>query len=269
MQKLEVYQSLWAMERRAPDGVELSLEQKFQMVAEAGYDGMAIDLADSDIATMRACKPLFRAHGLGCSVTAFPRSVEDLAPVIELAHECGGRFITLNGRVFPFTPEEGAGHVRGWLALGAEAGIPVYIETHRLTLTTDLLYTLQLMDLVPEMELVADLSHFVVAREFPFPVDAFHHQMMDRVLRRSVAFQGRVASREQAQVQLDFPRQQGWVEQFFAWWCDESVTLSQTTAACSKEESNSSHHSRPHRPHPNTHAHIHIHINININRGCT
>lgn len=217
-QQLEVFQSLWAMERRRPDKLEWSLEEKFDMVAAAGYDGIAIDLASTDIPAMRQCVPLFQRTGLKSSVTAFPASVEDLKPVIELAHECSASLITINGQVFPFSPEEGAEHIRGWLALGRDADIPCYVETHRLTLTTDMLYTLQLLDLVPEMEMIADVSHFVVAREFPQPVDEQHENWMDKVLRRCAGFQGRVASREQVQVQLDFPQQQYWVEKFFAWW---------------------------------------------------
>ncbi len=35
-QKLEVCQSIWAMEQRRPDGFEWSMEEKFRKVAEAG-----------------------------------------------------------------------------------------------------------------------------------------------------------------------------------------------------------------------------------------
>jgi hypothetical protein len=218
MPKLEIFQSLWAMERRRPDGEEWCLEEKFRMIAAAGYDGACIDLGSGDFSTATKSKPLFAAHGLRCSINAFPDSVEGLKPVIEMAHDFNAVAVVVNGRVFPYTPEEGADAVRGWLALGAEADIPVHVETHRLTLTNDLLYTLQLMDLVPEMELVADVSHFVVEREMPHPVDGMWGEMMNRILSRSVSFQGRVAGREQVQLQIGFPQHQGWVDTFFGWW---------------------------------------------------
>ena len=44
MPSLDVYQSLWAMELRRPDGVERSHEEAFEMTAAAGYAGMALDL---------------------------------------------------------------------------------------------------------------------------------------------------------------------------------------------------------------------------------
>ena len=41
---------------------------------------------------------------------------------------------------------------------------------------------------------------------------------MHRILERSDCFQGRIANREQVQVQIDFPQHREWVEQFKAWW---------------------------------------------------
>jgi hypothetical protein len=118
------------------------------------------------------------------------------------------------------TVAEGADIVQRWLDMGEKAGMPITIETHRDCITTDLLYTLQLMDAVPEMRLCADLSHFVVAREFTWPIPTRDETWIQQVLDRAVAFQGRVASREQVQVQLDFPQQQGWVGKFRQWWED-------------------------------------------------
>ena len=218
MQKLEVFQSIWATERRAPDGVELPLAEKFQSVAEAGYDGLSIDMAANDIPTVEQARPLFREYGLGCLVVAFPKTVEDLKPVYEMAAELEARFVAINAVTFPFTPEEGATFVTGALDLARSMGVEAHFETHRYTLTTDMLYTIQLMELVPEMELVCDLSHFVVSREFTLPPDDFHAEQMDKVLRRCVGLQGRIATREQAQIQPAFERHQPWVNQFWAWW---------------------------------------------------
>ncbi len=50
MQKLLVYQSMWAMERRRPDGAEWSLEEKLEMIREAGFDGAGVRFFDFDYA---------------------------------------------------------------------------------------------------------------------------------------------------------------------------------------------------------------------------
>ena len=42
--------------------------------------------------------------------------------------------------------------------------------------------------------------------------------MISRILDRADSFQGRVASRQQIQLQLDFPQHQKWVDLFKGWW---------------------------------------------------
>jgi hypothetical protein len=81
-----------------------------------------------------------------------------------------------------------------------------------------MLYTLQLMDAVPEMALCADLSHFVVGRELKWPITSETQSQIESLLDRSAAFQGRVASREQIQLQISFPHHQEWFDQFADWW---------------------------------------------------
>ena len=68
------------------------------------------------------------------------------------------------------------------------------------------------------MRLSADLSHYVVDREMPCPPNGFLQQLVTRVLERSESFQGRVASRSQIQIPLDFAQNQKWVQLFKAWW---------------------------------------------------
>ena len=218
MQKLEVFQSLWAMERRQPDGVELSLPEIFEKVAGGGYDGIGIDTGTNDEATVNAARPLFAEYGLASLVTAFPDSVDAMRRVLDMAASVDARLVCVNAKVFPFTPAEGAEFVNHCLELGHDYDIPVYFDTHRLTLTTDLLYTLQLIELVPELELVCDLSHYVVARELPEPIDVFWQGLIEQILDRGAGFQGRVATREQAQVPIHWPQHQYWYELFCQWW---------------------------------------------------
>jgi hypothetical protein len=96
----------------------------------------------------------------------------------------------------------------------------VLFETHRDCTLNDLYYTLQLMDEVPEMRLCADLSHYVIDREMRLPLSDRDGGFMHRILKRSDCFQGRIANREQIQIQINFPQHQPWVQQFRSWWSD-------------------------------------------------
>ena len=42
--------------------------------------------------------------------------------------------------------------------------------------------------------------------------------LISRILARADSFQGRVASRQQIQLQLDFPQHRKWVDLFRGWW---------------------------------------------------
>jgi hypothetical protein len=88
MQKLEIYQSLWAMELRQPGRPERSMEENFAMVADAGYQGLCIDPAVHEIDDFLALKPLYREYGLKCMVNAFPATVEELPPPLKNCRRC-------------------------------------------------------------------------------------------------------------------------------------------------------------------------------------
>ena len=170
------------------------------MIAQAGFQGAAIDLGASDMATARETLPLFQRHGLGCLINAFPTTLDGLGPVLEMAKDFDAACVNIIGQVMPFTVPEAADVVRRWMDDAAEADVPIQFETHRNCITNDLFFTLQLMDAVPDMPICADLSHYVVDREFNYPLSEGDQALISRILDRADSFQGRVASREQIQV---------------------------------------------------------------------
>jgi hypothetical protein len=118
----------------------------------------------------------------------------------------------------PVKLEEMIPVIRQWLAMSAEEGMPIQFETHRNCITNDLFTMLQLIEHIPEMRLSADLSHYVVDREMMQPITDEYHAMMRTILAQSDSFQGRVATRNQVQVALDFPQNKIWVDTFRDWW---------------------------------------------------
>jgi hypothetical protein len=216
--RLLVYQALWAMDGMSVPS--LSLREKFDRVKAAGFDGVGIDLGALTLDEARDTIPEFRRTGLRGGLTAFPQSVEDLRPALALARQIRAPFVVVIGQEMPLRLDAMAASIRGWLALAAEQEMPIQFETHRNCITNDLYTTVQLLDAIPEMRLSADLSHYVVAREMPCPVTPWLQQLVTRVLQRSDSFQGRIASRSQIQIALDFAQSQKWIALFKQWWLE-------------------------------------------------
>jgi len=218
MRQLKTYTSLWAMQPHDQTGIKLPYDQVCEMVAGAGYDGMAIDLGAGDVAQAYEVQPIMKAAGLTPLIVAFPKSIEEFRDTLQMAREFGSPFVDLIGQVMPLTVEGMIPVVRQWIEMAAEENMPIQFEAHRNCITNDLYSTLCLLDAVPEMRMCADLSHYVVDREFKLPMSDRDMGLISRILERSDSFQGRVASRQQIQLQLDFPQHRPWVDLFQGWW---------------------------------------------------
>lgn len=216
MQNLLIFQSLWAMERRSARYPELSLEENIEKIAAAGFDGISTPWHDSNVVSRVA--GLLKQHGLQAEGQCFPKSVDDLKPVLEIAAEHNVHHICLQPDVRLRRLEDCIPLLEGWQRLADEAGIDVWIETHRDRMTTDLFFTLDLLDRLPDLRLLGDISHFLVGREFAWPVSDENHALIHRILDSCWAFHGRVASREQVQIEISFPHHRPWVDLFLGWW---------------------------------------------------
>lgn len=194
------------------------MQENFRRVAEAGFEGMCIDLGADEIDQFREARRHYEKYGLRCMVNAFPAEPEDLQPVLRLARDFDACMVNVIGGVTPIRPEDAVPVIYRWIEDAAETGIPLLFETHRDSMLNDLFYTLQVIDLVPEIRLCADLSHFVVDREFRATVPEIDQGYIRRILERSDCFQGRIANREQVQIQINFPQHREWVEIFKDWW---------------------------------------------------
>lgn len=219
-QLLDVYMSLWAMQPHDQTGLKLPYEQVVEMVAEAGYKGMALDFGATPAEDIKRVQPMMARAGLTPFLVDFPKTVEGLRPTLKMARDFGAPFVVVIGQVMPLSVAGMIPVIRSWLEMSEAEGMPILFETHRDCITNDLFSTLCLLDAIPEMRLCADLSHYVVGREMACPLRPRDAQHMQRILARSDSFQGRVASRSQVQIQLDFPQNQKWVELFKAWWRD-------------------------------------------------
>jgi hypothetical protein len=215
-QSLLVFQSLWAMERRQPDGIELSLDEKLEKIVTAGFDGVSAEWGDRSLA--KHITSVLKPKGLAAEGVCFPKTVDDLKPILEIGSETGLQHLNVQPNVRLRTVKECLPLLEGWARLAEQVSFPVYIETHRDRMTTDLFFTLDLLDHFPNIKFLADLSHFFVGREFAVPVSEENHGLIERILDNSWAMHGRVASREQVQIEIQFPQHQANVDLFKRWW---------------------------------------------------
>ena len=217
-QSLDVYMSLWAMQPHDRTGVTLPYDHVVEMVAAAGYAGMAIDFGATSVEDAQRIQPMMDRAGLRPFLVDFPKTVEALRPTLKMAKDFGAPFVVVIGQVMPLSVEGMIPIIRAWVEMSEQEGMPILFETHRDCITNDLFATLCLLDEIPEMRLCADLSHYVVGREIACPLRPRDAEHMSRILQRSDSFQGRVGTRSQIQVPLDFPQSEKWNLMYKDWW---------------------------------------------------
>ena len=216
MQKLLFLQSMWAMERRHTDGIEPSLDHNIEMILDAGFDGVSTSL--TNVTEVRRIAALIKPQRKVIEAQWFPKCVDDLKPALELCAEIGVHHLDIQPDLRPRRLSECIPLIEGWRRLAEQVDFPIYFETHRDRMTTDLFFTLDLLECFPDLKLIGDLSHYLVGREFATPISAENHNYMHKVLDNCWAFHGRVASREQVQIEITFPQHQMWLDIFLGWW---------------------------------------------------
>src|SRR3982074_2553193 len=132
------------MERRRADEAEWPLRTQLAMIRDAGFDGAGVRFIDSTLAT--EVTSYLRAHGMIWQAQCYPTCGGALRLVLELVAVLGADHVNLQQNVRPQRIEDCIPLIEGWRRLADQAGIAVHVETHRDRLTTDLFFTLQLLD---------------------------------------------------------------------------------------------------------------------------
>jgi hypothetical protein len=202
--RLEVLMSWWGMSGLGDQngaGTEWSMEEKVRYIAEAGYDGINGMLPEGKDAEQ--WHRLLDQYNLSYSVNAYPKTAEDL-DVFLCEAKSFGRIDFVNVQVMrPFLVGDQAVDLLADMGeLSRSAGIPAYIETHRGTITQDLLRTVEYAERLQKLELTIDFSHYVVAGEMRMVSDEAE-ELLQTLLTRTKSIHARVSNGEQ--VQIDIP----------------------------------------------------------------
>ncbi|AEI40958.1 sugar phosphate isomerase/epimerase [Paenibacillus mucilaginosus] len=209
--------SWWGMNGLQITGKNPSDEEKIRLIAEAGFDGVNGFLPEPGDAG--AWKELLNGHGLSFSVNAYPASVPELEAFMQRAAAYDGEIGHVNVQVMtPFLTDAPAVELlEGLQALAGVYGIPVCIETHRGTITQDLLRTVEYVRAIESLRLTVDFSHYVTAGEMR-TVSPEAEALLGTLLTRTSAIHGRISNGEQIQIDPGEHGEHEAVEHFVRWW---------------------------------------------------
>ncbi|MET4608836.1 sugar phosphate isomerase/epimerase [Bradyrhizobium sp. JR4.1] len=122
VQQLRILQSLWAMERRLADTPEWQLQRQLEMIRDAGFDGAGVRFVDPVFAT--EATRFLGSHSMVWQAQCYPKTVDELKPVLELVARLGADHVNLQPIVRPQRLEACIPLPEGWRRLAEQAGVP-------------------------------------------------------------------------------------------------------------------------------------------------
>ena len=200
--RLRVQHSLWSLiglPMNAPPEGEWTLAEKFERVKAAGFEAVECWLDESDEVRHRAA---LDATGLRLVLGHHPHTLEDVRRTVAQAVRLRADFVFAQP-LDPYVPlAEAVPFLRDAQKIAADAGLPLFVETHRGNIPEGLSQALELVERMPEVTFTGDLSHFVVIGEFYGWEDERALERMDPVLQRVAHLHGRISNGEQVQVDV-------------------------------------------------------------------
>jgi sugar phosphate isomerase/epimerase len=214
--RLEIFQSTWAMVDLPDPSHPWSFQEAVDWIRDAGFGGALHWVADADADFPAVAR--IRQTGLLVGV-GFP-AYED-TPVSSLARRAQDLGVSFLNAQFQ---DAFTGDARAVARLDAmyEAcdaiGMPLFIETHRGTITQDLLRTIAYARQVPRMRFTLDASHYAVAGEVTQPHAAPRFaEALSEIIVRSSSIHARVSNGEQVQVDVG-DGTDPLVSAYVGWW---------------------------------------------------
>lgn len=158
---LQVYRHLW--------GISEPHSQSFPKIGAAGYEGIETGIGpDVDKAAFRDLLQEYEFRFIGqifSSGNSVKEHLKSFRCGIEVLRELSPVLINSHGGADAFSREESLEFFRGALEIEKSLGIPVAHETHRGRILFNPWITRSILNELPELQICADLSHFVCVCE--------------------------------------------------------------------------------------------------------
>jgi sugar phosphate isomerase/epimerase len=213
---LNVQQSWWSMGGLGSKGKEWSTEERFEKIAEAGYSGIAARLPAPQ--ERESWQRLLEKYRFSFGVMTQPRSSKEIVDTLHAAAGFGP-VSYVNAQVMDafLIGDEAIRLLEEILEASERARIPVYIETHRGTVTQDLQRTVDYCSALRCLPLTIDLSHYVVAGELNGTSERAE-AYFDQLLGHTACIHARVSDGEKIQVDVGPDGDHPMVKHFQRWW---------------------------------------------------
>lgn len=195
--RLRIQQSMWAMNDLAPAGVQWSLSERLDKIAAAGFAGIESTCRNEqeadELAGMLGDRNL--ALGFFTHVTV----VDDLLPYIELAHRARAQYLSIQVAGSLRGSPEIAKCLAEMYEIVNDSGLPLFIETHRATVTQDLRRTIKVIDRFRKIRFAGDFSHYIVAGSLGETWSEGTWEHFRRIANRCGCWHGRISFGQQVQ----------------------------------------------------------------------
>jgi hypothetical protein len=214
--RLEIFQSTWAMVELPHPSHPWSLQEAVDWMRDEGFAGAFHWVADAD-ADFPAVA-LIRRSGLLGGV-GFP-AYEDtsVGPLARRAQDLGVSFLNAQVHDAFVSDARAVARLEALYEACDAIGMPLFIETHRGTITQDLLRTIAYCQQLPRMRFTLDASHYVVAGEVTQPDAAPRFtNALSEIIVRSSSIHARVSNGEQVQVDIG-DGDGALVGPYVSWW---------------------------------------------------
>jgi len=198
--RLRVQHSLWSLIKLPMNAEkEWTFDEKFERVKAAGFEAVECWLGPENEAEVVGA---LTRHGLRLVLGHHPHTLDDVKRVVEQAVRLGADYVFAQP-LHAYVPiREAAAFCRDARKIANDAGLCLFVETHRNNIPETLNQALELIEQLPEIVLTGDLSHFVLVGEFYGWKDEGALERMAPVLERLSHLHGRISNGEQVQVDV-------------------------------------------------------------------
>jgi hypothetical protein len=180
---------------------------KLKAIAAAGYSGTQ----GGDVA-------LSKSLGLGCAGGGRFNLPAEVGPGVAKLKAAGYECATVHVGWGHESDAEIDALVREIIAVSAGEGFPVYVETHRATITQDTWRTVKLVERNPEVRFNADYSHWYTGLEMRYGDFEARLAFLAPVFERVRFFHGRMGNSSHIQMPLADPTMAPAVAHFREMW---------------------------------------------------